>query len=338
MKKLFLLIALLISVPLYAANKSGSITAAGAACISSTCVQIVVPPGSGTAAVVVGGTFAQTLQFEVSSDGGAVFSSVSAYPITSGASATSATATGAWQINVAGMTHLQVRASAVTSGTATVSISTSAASMGGGGGGASGDSVYILDPTTGASMGSTDKPVVVVPPTADAAEGAAATNPPSPIGIKARATELAAVDAGDEVRPTATLTGIPLNWGPAEPGDTWIFNTVIAGVTDTAWTAIKAGEATYFLCITDIKVQNSHATVGTVVGIYDDDDGDVADSSLMDSGYAASLGGGWRDDLGSQPVYCTATAGNGIYFTAITTGAAVHVHARGFRTKLAQKY
>jgi hypothetical protein len=251
MKKLFLLIALLVSVPTYAATISGSITAAGATCTSTTCVRISIPPGSGTAVVVVGANTTKTLQFEVSNDGGVSYSSVSGYPIVAGTAVTSTGSTGAWQFNVAGMTHLRVRASASSSGTATVAISTSAASMGGGGSNSTvtqGTAAAMAAPWTvvlsdGTNQaGTVGNPEIVTGPVADAAVDSALNtgeNPRYTGGLFE--TTRTTVETGDKASFHFTATQELINSTPtpqAEGG--YALPTRILSAANANLTSVKA--------------------------------------------------------------------------------------------------
>lgn len=77
---------------------------------------------AGAAAVQLTGTWAGTIAFEGSVDGG-TFVSLNMVPSNSATAATSATATGAWSANIGGYRQVRARASAWTSGTATVTLS-----------------------------------------------------------------------------------------------------------------------------------------------------------------------------------------------------------------------
>ena len=77
--------------------------------------------GQSSASIQVTAIGVQTLVFEVSTDG-SNFTAVVAYPVVGGAPITSTTVTGHWECEVAGFNIFQVRCSAFTSGTATVSV------------------------------------------------------------------------------------------------------------------------------------------------------------------------------------------------------------------------
>lgn len=123
MKRLLILLALVTSAAY--GQASGTITATGATCaVTNACLSTSVANTIATANVTVSGTYVGTLQFEGSGDGTNFFS-------LSGAQLTSSTAAvntgGTWTFSVAGLTNIRVRASAYTSGTATVTILLSAA-------------------------------------------------------------------------------------------------------------------------------------------------------------------------------------------------------------------
>jgi len=100
---------------------SASITGGGSDCsVSIRCLTIPLPTQTISTAVAITGTFSATLQFEGSADGGVTWFSVLAIKMSDGSSATSTTATGLWSIANGGLTHVRVRCSAYTSGTANV--------------------------------------------------------------------------------------------------------------------------------------------------------------------------------------------------------------------------
>lgn len=105
---------------------SGNITAASASCLPTSCVQFQISVGntvSGITAIglAVTGTFTQTLQSEATVDG-ANWTAITGSPTSANAGVTSITGQGIWQFNVAGMLAFRIRASAVTSGTAAVTL------------------------------------------------------------------------------------------------------------------------------------------------------------------------------------------------------------------------
>jgi hypothetical protein len=79
-----------------------------------------------TAGILLTGTWSGTVQFEGSVDG-STWQAVTAYPFPSGSGVTSATANGAWQASMAGLTAFRVRCSIYVSGTITGQIRLSAA-------------------------------------------------------------------------------------------------------------------------------------------------------------------------------------------------------------------
>jgi hypothetical protein len=106
---------------------SGNITATNASCITTACVALNLPTNSGAATLTLTGTFSATLAFEGAGDG-KTFVALNCYPSNSVTAATSATAVGTFQCNVAGYAEIRVRCSAFTSGTAVVAINSSPAS------------------------------------------------------------------------------------------------------------------------------------------------------------------------------------------------------------------
>lgn len=106
---------------------SGSITAASAACATAgSCVTAALLSDDGAASVTITGTFTATAQFEASNDN-LTWVNVTGDPLPSGAGVTSATAAGTWVLNIAGMSHFRIRASAYTSGVIEVRIRSSPA-------------------------------------------------------------------------------------------------------------------------------------------------------------------------------------------------------------------
>lgn len=100
---------------------SGSITAAGATCTSTTCVTIADMSRTANGSIVVTGTWVATLQFEGLLDSTGGWFALNVLPAGSSTYVTSATANGQWIIPMA-LVGVRVRASAYTSGTASVGI------------------------------------------------------------------------------------------------------------------------------------------------------------------------------------------------------------------------
>lgn len=123
MRRLFtLLFVLLCTTPAFAQLSSVITTTT---CPGAGCFAVTVN-GAGTVGVQITGTFAATLEFEQSIDA-ANWVSWSVLPTGSATEVTSATAPGIWTGRVAGLNKVRIRASAYTSGTATVSAVTAVA-------------------------------------------------------------------------------------------------------------------------------------------------------------------------------------------------------------------
>lgn len=112
----------------------GNITAASSSCLSTNCVTLQLDGQTGAASIQLTGTFTATVSFEVSNDNGTTYVAVNGTPPNSTTAVSSATATGLWQFNVAGFTHIRARGSAYTSGTAAVVINSARVSAKSGGG------------------------------------------------------------------------------------------------------------------------------------------------------------------------------------------------------------
>ena len=137
---------------------SGTITAAGTTCTPTTCVSVGLFQDTGAVSFTISGTWSATLQFEVSEDN-TNFVALNAYPPNSTTAVTSTAANGTWTAGVAGMVQFRVRASAYSSGTATVSIQGSKAvalsSLTGGGGGGGGTVTAVTGVAPVTSTGGT---------------------------------------------------------------------------------------------------------------------------------------------------------------------------------------
>jgi hypothetical protein len=126
MKRLLFAILFLTASAFAQLSSTGSITASGTTC-ATTNACIVLPlyntPNFSTtsASAVISGTYTGTLQFESSVDG-INFVAISGSALGAGTSGTSTTSTGTWQFNTAALVLLRVRASALASGTAVVTL------------------------------------------------------------------------------------------------------------------------------------------------------------------------------------------------------------------------
>lgn len=105
-------------------QKSGSLTAASASCLSTNCVAIPVSTATGSVAVQLAGTFTATVTFEGTVDG-TNYLATAAFPVATGAAVTTATVPGIWQVPSAGFVVVRARCSAFTSGTITTTLSRS---------------------------------------------------------------------------------------------------------------------------------------------------------------------------------------------------------------------
>src|SRR5579859_5373869 len=109
---------------------SGNITSGGSDCsTASRCVSYHFQNQNfGEVVIQLAGTFTGTVQFEVSNDQGTTWVAIQGFPLSSGASVTSATATGFWQFEVGGFTDIRARCSSFSSGPISVTITASLAS------------------------------------------------------------------------------------------------------------------------------------------------------------------------------------------------------------------
>src|ERR1700752_64530 len=127
---LLFIYSLTVAYPGYAQNRSitGAITASSSNCSTAgSCVTLLKSANDAALALQIKGTFSATLQFEGSVDyaqqgASATWSAITGQPFIPGFGVQSATGTGGWQFSVEGLTGVRVRASAYTSGTATISL------------------------------------------------------------------------------------------------------------------------------------------------------------------------------------------------------------------------
>jgi len=177
-------------------------------------------------------------------------------------------------------------------------------------------------------------PIKVDPGTADAADGAAPTNPPLPVTGRARATEVAAVDADDSLTVTESLIGGALVHVGALPQDRWQSSSAGTTIADTTAVAVIAHTDDYFSVVSNLLITNSDATVGTVVKILMGT-GTVCGTgtAILFEGYAAALGGGFAI-ANPEGLFSTTAHSNDICIAAVTTSAEIQWSASGYKTKL----
>lgn len=144
---------------------------------------------------------------------------------------------------------------------------------------------------------------------------------PVKIGGKAITAQPTAVAAADRVDATFTTTGKMIVMPYTVAGS--IVSGTTAAITGTTTTQVVAGVASNRLFITHIIVQNSHATVSTLVTIEEETSG-----TDLYTIYAGAAGGGASVTL---PVpLLVPTAGKGLFALCGTTGANVYVSASGY--------
>lgn len=142
------------------------------------------------------------------------------------------------------------------------------------------------------------------------ATNVAITDNPINTGFQAISSENAAVTTARKVQGVADLVGKQIILPYANPENSEYGST--AAITDTTATSVIAsagGSLRHY--VTDCMVTNSHATVGTFVQILDG-------SNVLDTGFAAALGGGFSR---TYPVPRRGTAATALTCQATTTGA-----------------
>jgi hypothetical protein len=170
--------------------------------------------------------------------------------------------------------------------------------------------------------------------TPDAAEGAAATNPPVPMAFKARNTEMALVDPNDMVMPTATLTGGLIVEGPQVTQLQWQNNSLGSPIVNTDAVLVKAATTNYFVDVTNLLVTNGHASVGTVVQLIQGTGATCGTgTAIIYEGYAAAGGGGFAPP-GNGVLVSTTAVSQSICIRAITTGSSITWSMKGFQSLL----
>jgi hypothetical protein len=123
MRRVLAALALLLAVSAPASAQiidAGSITAGGADCSTAARCTVFTMPQNAAVTLAVSGTYSGTLQFEASSDNGTTWFAVLMFKLADGSSATSTTGTGQYSTPNAGVTHIRVRCSSYSSGTAVI--------------------------------------------------------------------------------------------------------------------------------------------------------------------------------------------------------------------------
>ena len=104
-------------------------TSASTCALSVSCLVVNLPQDKGGATLVLSGTWTGTITFEATADGGVTWTAIVAMPVATTTAFSTATANGLWQVNIAGLTGIRMRASATMSGSAIATITFSAASF-----------------------------------------------------------------------------------------------------------------------------------------------------------------------------------------------------------------
>jgi hypothetical protein len=195
---------------------SGSITTAGADCsVATNCVSLNINSSAGAGVITLGNTFNATAQFEGTSGGATpVWVAVNATPLNSSTPVTSATTSGTWRINVAGLAAVRVRCSAYTSGTIDVRITYGSGSASTGSGSVTNPSALTLNHVMiggGANVAAVDSACVT--DGAGAMSGCNSYSSGTVAGVTNAATAILAATGGDcstGLTPTAGVLWIDM--------------------------------------------------------------------------------------------------------------------------------
>lgn len=132
MKKLLLLLFVFVlpSLAFGQLSSTGSITASGTDCnTTNACIQLTLfntaNLSTSNLSVTAAGTFTGTLQFEASADKAITWVSISGVKTDGTGASSSTSSTGVWLFSIAAFTHFRVRASLLSSGSATVTLQAS---------------------------------------------------------------------------------------------------------------------------------------------------------------------------------------------------------------------
>lgn len=152
------------------------------------------------------------------------------------------------------------------------------------------------------------------------AHDAAIAGNPVRVGARAVNAEVTAVANGDAADLVTDLTGKQIVLPYANPENFVAgFTSDITGTTDTS--VIAAQGVGVRIYVTQLVVQNSHATVSTWVNIKDN-------TTTIYTVYAPAVGGGVSVTL---PVPLRLTANVALQAACVTTGANVRVSASGYK-------
>lgn len=308
MKRHWLIVvaALLVYAPFLHGQQytSGSITATASTCTSTACVSIV-NQGNAAAWAQISGTFTATISFEGTVDGATWFSIAGVVP-TSGVSATSATAEGNWQFQVAGLRSIRLRCSAFTSGTAVVYLRLSAAAF------------Y---PAVGVPT------VTVSNITTDVAEGGTIGTTPAPVGGAASVGAWpSVVDNGDanifstDGYRRQLVTEVPLS----------AYFAYATTTTANTEVTMLAADASARWNVTDIACSNSSSTVGTSVKVIDGASGSILWYQPCPKASAAGDAGG-SVKVFRAPLRCS-TTNKALIFQAVDAATTLSLSVSGFKT------
>lgn len=129
--KRYMLITLLTlaAIPAWAASSTLTTSASACSATGVSCLIVNLPQDKGGASLTISGTWTGTITFECTADGGATWVAMNAMPVADTTAVSTTTGNGVWQVNVAGLTGIRMRASATMTGAAVATITPSAASF-----------------------------------------------------------------------------------------------------------------------------------------------------------------------------------------------------------------
>jgi hypothetical protein len=260
--------------------------------------------GYATAGFQITGTWVGTITFESTIDD-ETWVSVSATNRASGATGSTTTANGVFNIPSTGVRSVRARMSAYTSGTAVITPILSPASLSSSGGGGEVTNAGTFAVQAG-----------------QVADGAAASGNPVFVGAVVQSTDATAEAAGDVKSLQATLTGKLVTMPYSLVGERWSYAAASGGIVNTTGVTIKAAVSGQKNCVTSIDIINGHASVSTEVVLRDG-----ASGTVLKRWWMQAAGGGISKTL---PVPICGTTNTLLEVAAITTGSAIYVNAEGY--------